>query len=106
MQLTTTKDIFLANVTNKHNVIDMLSRYLQREGCVTHHARGGADLLIAHTAVQSAASKKHCSHSRRHGLGHSSVLLSRISWILLDHAVLSKVVNEEGPRLEHQNHPK
>ena len=65
MKLTTTKDIFLANVTNKQNLIDMLSRYLQLGGCVTHHAQGDADLLIAHTAVQSAASK-HCSHSQRH----------------------------------------
>ena len=57
MKLTTTKYIFLANVTNKHNFIDMLSRYLQLEGCVTHHTQGDADLLVAHTAVQSAASK-------------------------------------------------
>ena len=56
MKLTTTKYI-LANVTNKQNFIDMLSRYLQIEGCVTHHSQGDADLLIAHTAVQSAASK-------------------------------------------------
>ena len=57
MKLTTTKDIFLANGTNKQNAIGMLSRYLQLEGGVTHHAQGDADLLIAHTAVQSAASK-------------------------------------------------
>ena len=57
MNLTTPKVIFLANVTNKQNVIDMLSRYLQLDGCVTHNAQGDADLLIAHTAVQSAASK-------------------------------------------------
>ena len=57
MKLTTTEDIFLANVTNKQDFIDMLNRYLQREGCVKHHAQGDADLMIAHTAVQSAASK-------------------------------------------------
>ncbi len=38
MKLMTTKDIFLANVTNKQD-IDMLSRYLQLEGYVTHHMR-------------------------------------------------------------------
>ena len=57
MKLTTTKDIFLANDRNNHNFIDMLSRYLQVEGCVMHHADSDADLLIAHTSVQSAAYK-------------------------------------------------
>ena len=50
MKLMTTKYMFLANVTNKYNGIDMLSCYLQLEGRVTHHAQGGVDILISHTA--------------------------------------------------------
>ena len=35
----------------------MLSRYLQLEGCMAQHTQGAVDLLIAHAAVQYAASK-------------------------------------------------
>ena len=45
------------NVANKQNFIDMLSHYLQLAGCLTEHADDDADLLIAQTAVQSAATK-------------------------------------------------
>ena len=51
MKLTTTKYIFLVNVTNKQNFIDMPSRYLQLEGCVTHHAHGDADLFSKQDAT-------------------------------------------------------
>ena len=51
------KDVFLSNIANKQNFIDILSHYLQLAGCVTEHAEKDADLLIAHRAVQSAATK-------------------------------------------------
>ena len=51
------KDVFLSNIANKQNLIDMLSHYLQLAGCLTEHAEEDADLLIAQTAVQSAATK-------------------------------------------------
>ena len=51
------KDVFLSNVANKPNFIDMLSHYMQLAGCLTEHAEEDADLLITQTAVQSAATK-------------------------------------------------
>ena len=57
VKLTMSKDVFLSNVANKHNFIDMLSHYLQLAECLTEHAEEDADLLIAQTAVQSAAAK-------------------------------------------------
>ena len=57
MKLTMSKDVFLSNVANKQNFTDMLSHYLQLAGCLTEHAEEDADLLIAQTAVQSAATK-------------------------------------------------
>ena len=55
VKLTMSKDVFLSNVANKQNFIDMLSHYLQLAECLTEHAEEDADLLIAQTAVQSAA---------------------------------------------------
>ena len=57
MKFTMSKDVFLSNVANKQNFIDMLTHYLQLAGCLTEHAKEDADLLIAQTAVQSAATK-------------------------------------------------
>ena len=57
MKLTMSKDVFLSDVANKQNFIDMLSHYLQLAGCFTDHAEEDADLLIAQIAVQSAATK-------------------------------------------------
>ena len=51
------KDVFLSNIANKQNSIDMLSHYPQLAGCLIEHAEDDADLLIAQTAVQSAATK-------------------------------------------------
>ena len=51
------KDVFLSNIANKQNFIDMLSHYPQLAGCLIEHAEDDADLLIAQTAVQSAATK-------------------------------------------------
>ena len=57
MKLTMSNDVFLSSVANKQNFIDMLSHYLQLAGCLTEHAEEDADLLIAQTVVQSAATK-------------------------------------------------
>ena len=57
VKLTMSKDVFLSNVANKQNFIDMLSHYLQLAGCLREHAEEDADLLIAQTALQSAATK-------------------------------------------------
>ena len=56
MKLAMSKDVFLSNVANKQNFIDMLSHYLQLAGCLTEHAEEDVDLLIAQTAVQPASS--------------------------------------------------
>ena len=57
MKLTMSKGVFLSNVASKQNFIDMLCHYLQLAGCLTEHAEEDSDLLIAQTAVQSAATK-------------------------------------------------
>ena len=57
MKLTMSKDVFFSNVANKQNFIDMLSHYLQLAERLTKHAEEDADLLIAQTAMQSAATK-------------------------------------------------
>ena len=57
MKFTMSKDVFLSNVANKHNFIDMLTHYLQLAGCLAEHAKEDTDLLIAQTAVQSSATK-------------------------------------------------
>ena len=57
VKLTMSKDVFLSNVANKQNFIDMLSHYLQLAERLTKHAEEDADLLIAQTAMQSAAKK-------------------------------------------------
>ena len=54
MKLTMKKDHFLSNSSNMQYLINMLSRYLQKVGCQTHHSQADADLLIVQTAVESA----------------------------------------------------
>ena len=51
------KDVFLSNVANNQNFIEMMSHCLQLAECLTEHAEEDADLLIAQTAIQSAATK-------------------------------------------------
>ena len=55
--MTMSKDVFLSNIANKQNFVDMFSHYPQLAGCLIEHAEDDADLLIAQTAVQSAATK-------------------------------------------------
>ena len=54
MKLTLKKDHFLSNSSNKQSFINMLSSYLQKIGCQTHHSQVDAGLLIVQAAVESA----------------------------------------------------
>ena len=57
MKLTMKKDHLLSNSNNKQSFNDnyiMLSKYLQKVGCLTHHSQANADLLIVQTALESA----------------------------------------------------
>ena len=55
MTVTMKKDSFLSNAENKKRFIAMLRWYLAEDGCETLQAVGDADILIAKTAVASAA---------------------------------------------------
>ncbi len=48
------KEHFLANNTNKQELINMLGNQLEQNKCTVHHAPGDADLLIVQKAVESA----------------------------------------------------
>ena len=48
------KENFLSNPKNKQRLILMMGGSLERAGCIVHHARGDADLLIAKTAIATA----------------------------------------------------
>ena len=54
MQLTMKKDRFLANKTNKQQLIKMVGDHLVMKKCEVHHAPGDADLLIVPKAVELA----------------------------------------------------
>ena len=52
MKLSQKKDELLSNSHNKQMFVNLIGEYLQRHGCVVHHARGDADLRIVTTALQ------------------------------------------------------
>ena len=54
MQLTMKKDRFLANKTNKQQLIKMVGDHLEMKKCEVHYAPGDADLLIVQKAVELA----------------------------------------------------
>ena len=54
MQLTMKKDRFLANKTNKQQLIKMVGDHLEMKKCKVHHAPGDADFLIVQKAVELA----------------------------------------------------
>lgn len=54
MKLTRKKDHLLSNSSYKQSFVNMLTRYLQKFGCQTHHSQTDADLLIVQTAEESA----------------------------------------------------
>ena len=54
MNLTMTKDTFLANQKNKQRFINMVSEELRKNNCIVYHASSDADLLIVQEAVKSA----------------------------------------------------
>ncbi|CAG2194071.1 unnamed protein product [Mytilus edulis] len=51
------KEIFLANIENKQNFINLLSAKMVEKGIKTKHADADADVLIALTAIESAKTK-------------------------------------------------
>ena len=59
VKLTMSNDVFLSNVANKHNFIDMLSHYLQLAGCLTEH--GGGCRPVNYTNSNAIGScEEHC----------------------------------------------
>ena len=44
----------MSDSQNKQRFVNLLDEYIQRHGCVVHHSRGDADLLIVTTALQRA----------------------------------------------------
>ena len=57
MVMSSKKQDFLANKTNKQRFINMFANKLQAAGCTVFHATGDADVLIVTTAVESAKTK-------------------------------------------------
>ncbi|CAG2231230.1 KRAB [Mytilus edulis] len=55
MPCKTKKEIFLSNIENKQQFINLLSSKLSEKGCKSFHAPGDADTLIVQTAVSCAA---------------------------------------------------
>ncbi|CAG2214623.1 unnamed protein product [Mytilus edulis] len=55
MPCKTKKEIFLSNIENKQQFINLLSSKLSEKGCKSFHAPGDADTLIFQTAVSCAA---------------------------------------------------
>ena len=53
MKLTVKKVNFLANSTNKQQLINMLGNYLEKK-CKVYHAPGDADVLTVQKVVESA----------------------------------------------------
>lgn len=49
--------MFLANIENKQNFINLLSAKMLEKGIKTKHADADADVLIALTAIESAKTK-------------------------------------------------
>ncbi|CAC5408278.1 unnamed protein product [Mytilus coruscus] len=55
MSCKTKKEIFLSNIENKQQFINLLTKKLSEKGCKTFRASGDADTLIVQTAVSCAA---------------------------------------------------
>ena len=70
------KDVFLSNVANKLNFIDMLSYYLQLAGCLTEHGGGCRPVDRANSSVIGSY-EEHCPRGRRYRSGHPVMLLHR-----------------------------
>ena len=94
MTLTMSKDVFLSNVANKQNFIDMLSHYLQLAGCLTENG-GGCRPVDCANSTAFGSSEEHCPRGRRYRSGHPVMLLRRSRWLRLVHAVFNTEDNEE-----------
>ena len=106
MKLTMSKDVFHSNVANKQNFIDMLSHYLQLAGCLTQHAEEDANLLIAQTAVQSAATKNIVLVADDTDLVILLCYYADPDGFDLFMQSSTRGDNEEKPHLAYQSHPK
>ena len=105
VKLTMSKDVFLSNVANKHNFIDMLSHYLQLAGCLTEHG-GGCRPVNCTNSSAIGSCEEHCPRGRRYRSGHPAMLLRRSRWLRLVHAVFDTWDNEEEQHLGYQSHLK
>lgn len=56
MLFTSTKESFLSNLSNKQNLINLITEKLQNKGCIVVNSLEDADLNIALTAVQQSSS--------------------------------------------------
>ena len=84
MNLTESKDLFLAHSTNKQRFIDYLGKALCQSGCQVFHAKADADLLIVLKAVEAAKTMKTDQedfHTKRL-LGTSSMDLNYLLFLL------------------------
>ena len=54
MVISSKKDVFLSNTSNKQHFITFLGDKLMSVGCTVHHAKADADVLIVQKAVESA----------------------------------------------------
>ena len=102
---TMSKDVFLSNVANKLNFIDMLSHYLQLAGCLTEHGGGCRPVDCANSST-IVTYEEHCPRGRRYRSGHPAMLLRRSRWLRLVRAVFDTGDKEEEPHLGYQSHPK
>ena len=106
MKLTMSKDVFLSNVANKQNFIDMLSHNLQLAGCLTEHAEEDADLLIAQTAMHSAATKNTVLLADGTDLVILLCYYTQIQMASTCSCSVRHRDNDEEPHLVYQSHPK
>ena len=106
IKLTMSKDVFLSNVANKQNFIDMLSHYLQLAGCLTEHAEEDVDLLIEQTAVQYAATKNTVLVADDTDLVILLCYYADPDGFDLFMQCSTRGDNEEEPHLGYQSHPK
>ena len=105
VKLTMSKDVFLSNVANKLNFIDMLSHYLLLAGCLTEHGGGCRPVDCANSSAIGSYEEL-CLRGRQNRTGHPVMLLHRSRWLRLVYGVFDTANNEEEPHLGYQSHPK
>ena len=95
MVMKSKKEDLLSNKDNKQRFIRMLGQSLEHVGCEIRHAKGGADVLLRETTVQSAMSGETTS------VGDDTDLLVLLCFHVKEDSC--EVRNKEEPTmLEHQ----